>query len=219
MKKRLFEGTRFVTRYSVYPNKEQVDIIFKQFEICTELRNYCIEQGIYTTNIIKELKETEPSLKLVHANVLKNVVQGITNSLKGLKAARARGRKVGKLRYKERRSLNYEGSGWSLTGSKLTLSKIGEMPIIISRPIPGEIKHVILKFTKAHLWTVSVISETLDKHPVVIKPLSNDRVVGIDLNLTCYSADSDGKEVAFPGNTKKILKRLSRAQRKLSSKK
>jgi putative transposase len=219
MKKRLFVGTRFVTRYSVYPNKEQADNIFKQFQVCTDLRNYCLDNGIHNTNIIAELKETEPSLKLVHANVLKNVVQGITNSRIGLAADKANGRKVGKLRHKDRRSLNYEGSGWALTGSKIKLSKIGGMPIILSRPIPGKIKHVVLKFTKAHQWTLSIISETDDKMPVITKPTADGRVVGIDLNLTCYSSDSDGKEVPFPGNTKKILKRLSRAQRKLSRKK
>jgi len=126
----------------------------------------------------------------------------------------SKGRRVGKLRHKPVRSLIYEQSGYKIVGSTLTLSKIGEMPVIITRPVPGVIKQIILKFTRTHKWFVSVISRTDDKP---VKGLS-ERTVGINMNLVNFSTDTGGKVFKHPHNVRKAARQLGRAQKKLSRK-
>lgn len=106
----------------------------------------------------------------------------------------------------------YEQSGFKLTGNHLWLSKIGEMRIELSRPVPGRIKQIVVKHTPAHKWFVAVISET----PDTPEPTTGTRAVGIDLNLENFSTDTEGTVFPHPHNVMKAAKRLRRAQRKLS---
>jgi putative transposase len=88
------------------------------------------------------------------------------------------------------------------------------MPILITRPVPGVIKQVVLKFTRTHKWFVSVISRTPDE-PIIREGM---RTVGIDMNLVNFSTDTDGKVFEHPHNVKKAARQLGRAQRKMSRK-
>jgi putative transposase len=108
----------------------------------------------------------------------------------------------------------YEQWGYKIIGNKLHLSKIGEMPIVITRPTPGTIKQVVLKFTRTHQWFVSVISRTPDEPT----ERAGERTVGIDMNLINFSTDTDGKVFDHPHNVKKASRQLGRAQRKMSRK-
>lgn len=203
-----------VTRYRVYPNKEINDKIFRQFGICTEIRNDCLDSGNFNVRILPGLKLEHPKIKEVHSTVLQNMIFQIKDNIKALSKLKSKGRRVGRLRHKPVRSLVYEQTGYKISGNKLTLSKIGEMPIVISRPVPGEIRQIILKFTRTHKWFVSVISKTSDDP----EQRSNERTVGIDMNLVNFSTDSDGKVFEHPHNVKKAGKQLGRAQRKMSRK-
>jgi putative transposase len=204
-----------VTRYRIYPTREQADTIFGQFRLCTELRNTCLDTRNYNVRQLPELKKTRHEFKTIHSNVLQNLLFQIRDNIYALAVLKQKGHRVGRLRHKLVRSLVYEATGYKLIGSRLWLSKIGTIPIVLSRPIPGVIKQIVVKFTKTHRWFVSVISKTTDIPP------SNDggRVVGIDLNLTVFSHDNDGRVVENPRNLKQSLRQLSRAQRRLSRKK
>ena len=203
-----------VTRYRVYPNKEINDKIFRQFGICTEIRNDCLDSGNFNVRVLPGLKLEHPEIKEVHSVVLQNMIFQIKDNIKALSKLKSKGKRVGRLRHNPVRSLVYEQTGYKISGNKLTLSKIGEMPIVISRPIPGEIRHIILKFTRTHKWFVSVISKTSDDP----EQRSNERTVGIDMNLVNFSTDSDGKVFEHPHNVKKAARQLGRAQRKMSRK-
>ena len=203
-----------VTRYRVYPNKEINDKIFRQFDICTEIRNDCLDSGNFNVRILPGLKLEHPEIKEVHSTVLQNMIFQIKDNIKALSKLKSKGRRVGRLRHKPVRSLVYEQTGYKISGNKLTLSKIGEMPIVISRPIPGEIRQIILKFTRTHKWFVSVISKTSNDP----EQRSNERTVGIDMNLVNFSTDSDGRVFEHPHNVKKAARQLGRAQRKMSRK-
>lgn len=108
----------------------------------------------------------------------------------------------------------YEQTGFKIKDDILSLSKIGDIPIVVSRPIIGIIKQIIIKHNKTHKWFVSVISTTPDT-PI---KTTGTRSVGIDLNLDNFSTDSDGKVVANPRKLRTSEKRLRRAQRKMSHK-
>jgi len=203
-----------VTRYRVYPNKTVQDTIFHQFGLCTEVRNHCLDTQCFNVRILPGLKESNPELKDVHSVVLQNMIFQIQDNLKTLSKLKSKGRRVGRLRHKPVRSLVYEQTGYKIVGNKLVLSKIGEMPIVISRPVPGTIKQIVLKFNRTHKWFVSVISRTEDE------PLERVgmRTVGIDMNLLNFSIDTDGKIFEHPHNVKKSARQLGRAQRKMSRK-
>lgn len=203
-----------VTRYRVYPTKDVQGEIFRQFGLCTDLRNHCLNTGNFDVRQLPDLKKMQPELKDVHSIVLQNMLFQIRDNLKTLSKLKAKGKKVGRLRYKPVRSIVYEQTGFKIVGNKLTLSKIGEMSIVITRPIPGVIKQVILKFTQTHRWFVSIISRTDDEPG----HRNGERAVGIDMNLVNFSTDTDGKVFEHPHNVKMAARQLGRAQRKMSRK-
>jgi putative transposase len=201
-----------VTRYHVYPSRSIQDEIFRQFEICTDLRNWYLDHGDFDVRLLPGLKKEYPELATIHSVVLQNLVFQIRDNIKALHTLKSKGRKVGRLRHKRVRSLIYEQTGYKIEDGKIWFSKIGWMPITLSRSIPGKIKQIILKFTKTHKWFVSVISRD-DTEPTVT---DGYRSVGIDMGLTHFSTDTDGKIVDHPHNVNKAARRLRRAQRRLS---
>ncbi len=128
---------------------------------------------------------------------------------------------MGRLRHKPRHSMIYEQSGFRIDGDFLKLGKIGAIPIVISRPIEGTIKQIIIKHNKTNNWFAAVVSETREIDDwfafrrTYNKP-KQVRAVGIDLNVSNFSTDSDGLVIEHPRNVKKAEKRLRREQRKLS---
>ncbi|MDD4615148.1 MAG: transposase, partial [Caldisericia bacterium] len=203
---------RHVTRYRVYPSQKVAGRLFNGFARCAFVRNWCLVNKVYRDSCLPKLKEEHPELKEVHSKVLQNVVQQIVHNLIALRRLKAKGRKVGKLRKKWVHSMIYEQTGFKLTSTRLWLSKIGEMRIELSRPVPGKIKQIVVKHTPAHKWFVAIISET----PDTPEPTTGTRSVGIDLNLENFSTDTDGTVFPHPHNVQKAAKRLRRAQRKLS---
>lgn len=207
----------YVTKYRIYPSREVADTIFKQFNICTDLRNHCLDTHRFDVRMIPELREEHPELKEVHSVVLQNMIFQIKDNIKALSKVKSKGKRVGKLRHRPVRTLIYEQTGYKIIDSKkLVLSKIGEIPIVISRPVIGDIKQVVVKFNRStHKWSASVISRTPDENGI----RDEKRTIGIDMNLTSFSHDSDGKIFKHPHNVRKASQQLGRAQRKLSKKK
>lgn len=203
-----------VTRYRINPKREQVDTIFRQFNLCTDLRNRCLDTGNFDVRQLPKLKTEQPELKEIHSVVLQNLLFQIRDNIKALSTLKKKGKRVGKLRHKPVRSLVYEQTGYKLTSSKLTLSKIGTIPIVISRPVPGTIKQIVMKFTRTHKWFVSIISRTQDEPGKKAIP----NIVGIDLNLVVFSHDTDDNTVPHPHNVRIAAKQLGRAQRMMSRK-
>ena len=182
------------------------------FARCTFVRNHCLDNNAFRDSLLPELKKQHPELKEAQSHVLQKVIHRIVSSLRALRAMKAKGRKVGKLRKKWVHSMEFDSTGFKLTGNRLRLSKIGELPIELSRPVPGRIKQIVIKHTPAHKWFVAIISET----PDTPEPTTGTRAVGIDLNLENSSTDTDGVVFEHPHNVRKSAKRLRRAQRKLS---
>jgi putative transposase len=210
------------TRFKLYPNKETEDKLFSNLRICSFVYNWCLDHNIYNDSILPQLKEVYKDVKDVHSIVLQNVVHQVRDNIIALSEKKKKGQKVGRLRHKPRHSMIYEQSGFRIEDlGYLRLSKIGAIPIVISRPIKGTIKQIIIKHNKTHNWFAAVVSETKQiddwfefrktyQKPKLIK------AVGIDLNVSNFSTDSDGLVIESPRNVKKAEKRLKRQQKKLS---
>jgi putative transposase len=212
-----------VTRFKLYPNKEVEDKLYSNLRICSFVYNWCLEHNIWNDSVLPQLKEVYPDVKEVHSIVLQNVVHQVRDNIRALSELKKKGKKVGRLRHKSRHSMIFEQTGFKIEGDMLRLSKIGAIPIVVSRSIEAPIKQIIIKHNKTHNWFAVVVSRTNEiddwfafrrTYQKSAKPTF--KAVGIDLNVSNFSTDSDGLVIEHPKNVKKAEKRLRRQQRKLS---
>ena len=213
-----------VTRFKLYPGKEVEEKLFSNLRICSFVYNWCLEHNIWNDSVLPQLKEVYPDIKEVHSIVLQNVVHQIRDNIKALSELKKKGKTVGRLRHKSRHSMIFEQTGFKIDGDMLRLSKIGTIPIVISRPIEGIIKQIIIKHNKTHKWAAIIVSEDKIKEWYAFrrsyqKPRNSLKVVGIDLNVSNFSTDSNGLVIDHPKNVKKAEKKLKRQQKKLSRRK
>lgn len=140
-------------------------------------------------------------------NVLKRVDRSFVNMFKGSGYPRFQGRN----RYN---SFTYPQLGFKIENNKLNLSKIGNIKIILHRPIEGTIKTCTIK-KDIDQWYVSFSCE-IDR-PII--PIEIKTKIGIDVGLTSLLTLSNGIKVEPPEFLRASEKRLTREQIHLSKKK
>ncbi len=167
-------------------------------------------------NQLPEIKVTNPEYKNIHSQALQNVLKRCERAFDGffrrIKAKQTAGfpRFKGASRYD---SFCYPQSGFSLTGDKLTLSKIGKVKIKLSRQIIGKVKTCQIK-KEIDKWFVIFTVET------AAKPLpKTSKQVGIDAGIENFATLSDGTQIDNWKYYEQCQKRLRRAQRSVSRKK
>lgn len=134
----------------------------------------------------------------------------------GKRGGRPRFKKPGQLRSFTYPRINCPKAGATLKEGKLTLSKIGEMAVVIHRPIPNgfKLKQCTLVL-KADGW-YACLSMQDDTVPT---PMAIDQVkaaVGIDVGLEKFLTTSDAQVVPIQQHYRRSQHHLARAQRKLS---
>ncbi|EAW35862.1 transposase [Lyngbya sp. PCC 8106] len=134
------------------------------------------------------------------------------------------GKRGGRPRFKKRGDIcsftfprvNCPKAGAHLIGNILKLSKIGEIKVILHRPIPdGFTKKQVTLVKKADGWYASFSLED----DTVPEPLPVDKIkfaVGIDVGLEKFLATSDGQAVEIPQFYRKSQQQLARQQRQLA---
>jgi putative transposase len=156
---------------------------------------------------------------MVHSQVLQNVQVRVDLAYKAFFRRVKRGENPGYPRFKgygRYDSITYPQSGFHLNaaGTHLCASKIGDIPIILHRPLDGEIKTLTIRKTATEKWYASF---SVDVEPTVAVTIPhNDRVVGIDVGLTTFCTMSDGTTVENPRWFRNDEKKLAKSQRKLS---
>lgn len=223
--------TQKMFRYRIYPNKKHQIRLLTQFKICKEIyndlldenKNYNFNRTFDFNSIIQDIKITNPQRYFkVHSQVLQNVSdrasKAFDNFFNRIKM-RNQGIKVkaGFPRFKSRiQSITYSQSGFKIVGNKLQLSKIGKMPIILSREIEGKIKTLTIKQNKSKEW-FAVFSVEIDKeeptHP-------SKESIGIDVGLERYATLNNQKgNIDNPRFFRQSEKALCKAQKILSRRK
>ena len=104
--------------------------------------------------------------------------------------------------------------GLRLTGNRLYVQNVGTIKVKLHRPVDGTIKTVTLK-REAGKWYAVFSCEVPD---VPVQP-SNLPAVGIDVGLTHFLTDSNGRQEGNPRYLKEALPELRRAERSKSRKK
>ena len=215
-------------KYRLYPSKDQEQVLFQTLEHCRYVYNMLLEwlnkqdkpNRYELQNRLPLLKQEHPELKQVYSKALQYEVYRLFYNLRGLSQSKKKHRKTGRLRFKPShrfRTIHYNQSGFKIleTGKrldKLHISKIGNLPILMHRPVEGIIKQVVIKHYLSGKWYACIIAE--QENDVVKQPIKT--AVGIDVGIKYFCSDSNGLQFENPKYLKKSLKQLKQRQRKLS---
>lgn len=219
-------------QYRLYPTKRQLSILNRSLEVCRRVYNDTLAYrkhayetdkkpvSLYATNnLLTQWKRENPTLKMVHSQVLQNVQVRVDLAYKAFFRRVKNGENPGYPRFKgygRYDSITYPQSGFHLNaaGTHLCVSKIGDIPIILHRPIIGTVKTLTIRKTATGKWYASFSVEV--EPSVAITAPHNDRVVGIDVGLKTFCTLSDGTTVENPRWFRSDEKKLAKAQRKFA---
>jgi len=216
-------------KYRIYPNKEQKQKIDTTIDLCRNLYNAALEHRIYLykrsgisvtynaqQNELPELKKVLPEYKTVQSQILQDVLRRLDRAYRNFFRRVKQGKKPGFPRfqsYKRYNSFTYPQSGFSLSGSHLELSKIGNLKVKLHRPVEGIIKTCTI-IRKNGKYYVCFSCEAEDK----VIPLTYQNV-GIDMGVKEFCITSDGEMLSNPRNYRKTEAKLKKQQKTLSRKK
>ena len=215
--------------YRLYPTKRQQRLLSEQLEELRWLWNTLLaerkqaweerheavdyyEQKAELPSLKADLR---PGLKQVHSQVAQDVALRLKKAMgaffRRLKAGESPGypRFRGQGRYD---SLTYpqwdNGVKLSASGKRLLLSKVGDVKIILHRPLEGTPKTATIRRTATGKWYVTISCEW---EPTPLP--ATGRQVGIDVGLVTFATLSAGDEIANPRFFRREERALARAQR------
>jgi putative transposase len=173
---------------------------------------------------LKETKGLFPEYKEIYADCQQQNVMGLDKSWKGWLIPDKIGRRGGKPRLKKQGDIcsftlprvNSPKAGLHLTDGILKLSKIGEIPVVLHRPILDgfPIKQATI-VSKADGWYVSfAIEDTTVPDSLPMDEIKS--AVGSDVELEKFLTTSNAEAIAAPQFYRKAETNLSRKQRKLA---
>ena len=172
---------------------------------------------------LKQLKLDRPWYKAIHSQVLQEVPKKVEIAFDRWLKGDINGKKSGRPRFKgagRYKTFTYpQFKQHHFVGNKITLSKIGDVKVIVHRPIPdGFVIKTVSVTKKAGGYYVTL---SLDNKEVpTIKPDFNaDNIVGIDVGLIDFYVASDNTRIAAPKYLRKAERKLKSTQRKVSRRK
>ncbi|HEY6543246.1 MAG TPA: transposase [Ktedonobacteraceae bacterium] len=153
----------------------------------------------------------------IHAQVLQDVLRRVQKAFDAFFRRCKVGEEPGYPRFQGKGrydSFTYPQAGFSLThDSRVCLSKIGSIKVMLHRAIKGRIKTCTVK-REANAWYVILTCE------VESEPLpENNEAIGVDLGLLRFATFSTGETIENPRYLRKAEKKLERLQQSLSRKK
>jgi putative transposase len=153
----------------------------------------------------------------VYSQVLQDVSMRVDLAFKAFFRRAKAGENPGYPRFKGRGrydSFTYpqgQKGGFKLDGDRLHLSKIGDVKIILHRPIEGTIKTLTIRRSATGKW-YACFSVEYEPSPAPQK----ETTVGIDVGLESFATLSTGEKIENPRFFRTDEKALARAQRRLS---
>jgi len=214
-------------QYRLRPTKAQAKLLQAQLDECRWLYNELLSQRKlsheeldFTLSKYQQLmflpllKEERPTLKIVHSQVLQNIVDRLDKSFQAFFRRCKAGEKPGFPRFRGAHRYNsfcYPQSGFTLLGKELSLSKIGRVRMKMHRPVLGEIKTCTIKKTAAGEWDITLSCEV---RAVPLEPKAE--AVAVDVGIESFATFSNGEKIENPRFFKREEKNLAKSQHKLS---
>ena len=170
-----------------------------------------------------QLKKDRPWYKNIHSQVLQEVSKRVDLAFDRWLKGDSNGKKSGRPRFKGKgqyKTFTYKQfKHHHFVDNKIKLSKIGEVKVIVHRPIPDGFKIKTTSVTKksdGYYVTLSLEDKTV---PEIIPVDQISSPVGIDMGLKSFLIKSDGTDVEIPQYYRKAQKRLKKIQKSVSQKK
>jgi putative transposase len=217
-------------KYRLYPTAEQKVLIEKAFGCCRLVYNLALETkicayksaGINLSAIdlcyqLPELKQEFPWLQEVDSQALQSQIKSVENTFK-----RFFTKGTGFPRFKSKRgrqSFSCPNNTRRIDFEKelLTIPKIKDIPIRISRAFDGKIKTVTISRTPTGKYFASVLVD--NSQPLPEKgPVTPDRIIGIDVGIKDFAVLSDGTRFANHRHLRNSEARLVCLQRRYARK-
>ncbi|HEX9132313.1 MAG TPA: transposase [Ktedonobacteraceae bacterium] len=218
-------------QYRLYPTKKQQTRLNGWLALCCETYNAALQErrdayrlaGVslgYAQQCaeLPDCKAVRPELGEVNSQVLQDAVKRVDLAFAAFFRRCAAGEKPGYPRFRSRArydSLTFKqyGNSFALSADgKLVLSKLGQVKMVLHRPLRGTPKTAIVKRTPTGKWFVSICCR--DVEPASL-PASHEQV-GIDVGLATFAYLSDGSHIENPRFFRQEEHALAKAQRKLS---
>ena len=217
-------------KYRLYPNKQQADLINKHIGACRFIYNLALETkltayksaGIQLSSFdlcyqLADLKKDVPWLQELDSQALQASVKKIDVAFKNFF------RGCGYPKYKKKignQSFqcpnNTRKVDWD--NNTLTIPKIKNIPIVLTRKFEGKIKTITISKTQTNKYFASILVEQDVELPKASKPTKN-KILGIDLGLTNYIICSDGTLHGNPYFLRNTIGRIKVMQRRNRNKK
>ncbi len=222
-------------QFRIYPNKNQEVILNRTLSTCRHLYNDSLAERKRQAELSRlkkefevfpwgkpdwinyydqkrELTATKTSFqKEVYSQVLQDVIKRVDRSFKNFFNGFGYPRFQGRNRYN---SFTYPQSGFGLEDGKISLSKIGNIKIILHREIEGKIKTCTIK-KDIDQWYVSFSCEI--EEPII--PVEIKTETGIDVGLSSLITLSNGGQIEPPEFLRESEDKLTQEQKRLSRKK
>jgi len=217
-------------KYRIYPSKEQKDKLESTLNTCRFLYNCGLRHRIevYKHGVsiscyeqmseMVESKDEIHELNLVHSQVLQDVLKRLDKSYKNFFRRVRLHQNPGFPRFKGKDrydSFTYSQSGFHVKDNHIHLSKIGNIKLKYHRSVRGKIKTCTVK-RELDQWYVCISTE-IESH---VKPkVEINNPIGIDMGLSSFLTDSNGKKIENPNFLNKSEEKLKDTQHKYSKKK
>ncbi len=218
-------------KYKATVNQETEKSARDWLGLCQRLYNAALEQRIDAyqrcgktvseydqAKELKILKQDFPEYKTVGSQVLKDVLRRLDRAYKAffrrVKAGAGKAAGFPKFQpYREYRSFTFSNSsGWRLNGRYLDVKNVGRFKLCPDRPVEGTIATVTVKTTPTGKWFAVFSCKDVPEHPLP----KTGKTVGLDVGITHFCTDSDGRKIDNPRWYVKAEKRLRVLQRKRS---
>lgn len=216
-------------KYRIYPTTKQEELINKHFGACRFLYNLALEtklyayksQGINLTAFdlqkqLTDLKKDLYWLKELDSQALQASIKKIDVAFKNFFNG------AGYPKYKskhEKQSFQCPNNTKRIDWNKntLTIPKLKNIPIVLSRKFEGKIKTVTVSKTPTGKYFASILVETND---VALTPhaIELNKTIGFDLGLKDFLITSEGIKIENPKYLKNSIERLKILQRRASKK-
>ncbi|WP_235883398.1 RNA-guided endonuclease InsQ/TnpB family protein [Saccharopolyspora elongata] len=185
--------------------------------------------GALQKRLITEAKRTPERAWLanVQHSMLQQAVRDCDMAYKNFfdsLAGRRVGRRMGVPRFKSRRdkrqTIRFQANGFRiLDNGRLRLGKIGDIKVAWSRNLPSVPKTVTVIKTADDRYFASFVVEVGDETAdPVLDECGNEIEAGLDLGLSVFAVDDQGRRIENPRFLRQAERKLKRAQRQMSRK-
>lgn len=217
-------------KYRLYPSLEQKAQINRTIGVCRLLYNLALEVKIRAWKSAQknmtafdlcyqlvELKKEYPWIAEIDSQAAQAAIKKLDNSFYRFFNG------SGYPKFKSRRNggsfhcpNNSRRIDWN--NNTLTIPKIKDIPIVLTRGFEGEIKTITICKTASGKYFASILVDNKVALPGKT-PIKPEKTIGIDLGIKSFAVTSDGRAFAPNQKLKESLKRLKSLQHRASRKK